>query len=65
MRICDRSNLIAQRMMMRRMPSSIREKAQITWEPKAMGVKTNSSMRRISIVILDFGFWISDFNLEP
>jgi len=52
-------------MMMRRMPSSIREKAQITWEPKAMGVKTNSSMRRISIVILDFGFWISDFNLEP
>jgi len=37
------------RMMMRRMPSSIREKAQSTCEPKAMGVNTS---RRIKVHLM-------------
>ena len=50
-----------QRMKIRRMPSSMREKAQSTWEPKAMGVKMRRRMRRISIMTSNFDLRISDF----
>jgi hypothetical protein len=36
---------MAQRMMIKRMPSSINEKAQSSTEPKAMGVKMRRKMR--------------------
>jgi hypothetical protein len=35
--------------MIRKIPSSIREKAQISMEPKAMGVKMRRRIRRIWI----------------
>jgi hypothetical protein len=37
---------MAQRMMIRRIPSSINEKAQSSTEPKMMGVNINKPMRR-------------------
>jgi len=40
-------------MMIRRMLSSITEKAQSSMEPKAMGVKTMRKMRR-SLMILSY-----------
>jgi hypothetical protein len=40
---------MAQRMMINRMPSSIREKAQSSTEPKAMGVKM---IKRIKITLI-------------
>jgi hypothetical protein len=41
---------MAQRMMIKRMPSSINEKAQSSTEPKAMGVKMR---RRIKINLIN------------
>ena len=41
---------MAQRMMIKRMPSSINEKAQSSTEPKAMGVKMR---RRIKINLMN------------
>lgn len=42
----------------------MREKAQSTWEPKAMGVKMIRRMRRISITISNFEVRISDFGTK-
>jgi len=36
---------MAQRIMIKRMPSSIREKAQISIDPNAMGVKMSRKIR--------------------
>jgi len=41
------------RMMRRRMPSSIKEKAQISIDPNAMGVKMKSRMSMNFIVLLN------------
>jgi hypothetical protein len=41
-----------QRMIRRRMPSSIKEKAQISMDPNAMGVKMKSKMSMNFIVLL-------------
>jgi len=43
---------MVQRMMRRRMPNSIREKAQISIDPNAMGVKMKSRMSMNFIVLL-------------
>jgi hypothetical protein len=53
---------MAQRIMIKRMPSSIREKAQTSIDPSAMGVETRrkiriSLMRRLIIVIESLGHW--------
>jgi hypothetical protein len=45
-----------QRMTRRRMPSSIKEKAQISIDPNAMGVKTKSRMSMNFIVLLSIIF---------
>jgi hypothetical protein len=42
-------------MMIRRMPNSIREKAQSTWEPRARGVKMRRRIRVISMAL--FVIW--------
>jgi hypothetical protein len=43
---------MAQRMMRRRMPNSIKEKAQISIDPNAMGVKIKSRISMNFIVLL-------------
>jgi hypothetical protein len=43
---------MAQRRTRRRMPNSIKEKAQISIDPNAMGVKIRSKMRMSFIVLL-------------
>jgi hypothetical protein len=43
---------MAQRMIMKRMPSSIKEKAQISIDPNAMGVKMKRKKRTNFIVLL-------------
>jgi hypothetical protein len=45
-----------QRMMRRRMPNSIKEKAQISIDPNAMGVKMKSRMRINFIILLSIIF---------
>ena len=44
---------IVPRRMMERIPSSIKEKAQISMDPKAMGVKIRRRTRRICISLLN------------
>jgi hypothetical protein len=51
---------MAQRMIIKRMPSSMREKAQSSTEPKAMGVKISRRMRinlmnKLTMVIESLG----------
>jgi hypothetical protein len=48
-------------MIISRMPSSISEKAHSNCDPNAMGVKMRSRMRRISMIISNIEFRISDF----
>jgi hypothetical protein len=47
---------MAQRAMRRRMPNSIKEKAQISIDPNAMGVKMRSKIRMSLIVLLSIIF---------
>jgi len=47
---------IDQRAMRRRMPNSIKEKAQISIDPNAMGVKMRRKMRMSFIVLLSIIF---------
>jgi hypothetical protein len=47
---------MAQRTTRRRIPNSIKEKAQISIDPNAMGVKTSSKMRMSFIVLSSIVF---------